>query len=106
MGPFGTQLMKDYSAIARAGIEDDGLRAASPRLRLEDMDRDGIHASVIYGPNLFGLPIEDPELKAAALAAYNDSAMEVNHQAPARLSGLPVLQKHRADAAAEERERV
>src|SRR3989442_6091902 len=53
-GPFGTQLMKDYSAIARAGIEDDGLRAAKPRLRLEDMDRDGIHASVIYGPNLFG----------------------------------------------------
>ncbi len=106
MGPFGTRLMKDYSAISRAGIEDDGLRAASPRLRLEDMDRDGIHASVIYGPNLFGLPIEDAELKAAALAAYNDWAMEFNRQAPARLSVLPVLPTHRADAAVAELERV
>src|SRR5206468_681600 len=99
MGPFGTRLMRDYSAIVRAGIEDDGLRAASPKLRLEDMDRDGVYASVIYGPNLFGLPINDPALKAAALAAYNDWAVEFNRHDPQRLSVLPVLPTHAADAA-------
>ena len=106
MGPFGTRLMRDYSAIVRAGIEDDGLRAASPKLRLEDMDRDGVYASVIYGPNLFGLPINDPALKAAALAAYNDWAVEFNRHDPQRLSVLPVLPTHAADAAVAELERV
>src|SRR5262249_34426758 len=99
MGPHGTSLMRDYSAIARAGIKDDGLRAARPARRLEDMDRDGVHASVIYGPNLFGLPIDDPELKAAALAAYNDWAVEFNRHDPARLSVLPVLPTHAPEAA-------
>jgi predicted TIM-barrel fold metal-dependent hydrolase len=106
MGPFGTEMMKGYSAIARAGIEDDGLRAADPRRRLEDMERDGIYASVIYGPNLFGLPIQDAELKAAALAAYNDWAREFNHHAPDRLSVLPVLPTHAPEAAVAELERV
>jgi hypothetical protein len=59
-GPYRT----GFSAISRLGIEDDGLRASNPDLRLEDMERDGVYASVIYGPNLFGLPIADPELKA------------------------------------------
>jgi len=106
LGPFGMQLMKDYSAISRAGIEDDGLRAAAPRLRLADMDRDGVHTSVIYGPNLFGLPIQDQELKAAVLAGYNDWAAEFNRHDPARLCVLPVLPTHAAEAAVAELERV
>jgi predicted TIM-barrel fold metal-dependent hydrolase len=106
MGPFGMALMPEYSAISRAGIEDDGLRASNPRLRLEDMDRDGIWASVIYGPNLFGLPITDPELKAASLAAYNDWAMDFNRHDPQRLSVLPVLPTHAPAAATAELERT
>lgn len=106
LGPFGMQMMRSYSAIARAGIEDDGLRAATPALRLSDMDRDGVWASVIYGPNLFGLPIQDPELKAAALAGYNDWAEDFNAYAPDRLSVLPVLPTHAAEAAIAELERV
>jgi len=106
MGPFGTSLIRDYSAITRAGIEDDGLRAARPALRLQDMDRDGIFASVIYGPNLFGLPIDDPELKAAALGAYNDWALEFNRHDPERLCVLPVLPTHAPEAAIAELERV
>src|SRR5262249_6532540 len=99
-------LMKDYSAIARAGIEDDGLRAADPRLRLQDMERDGVWASVIYGPNLFGLPIVDQELKAAVLAGYNDWAAEFNRQAPDRLAILPVLPTHAPPAPVAEPERL
>jgi len=106
MGPFGTKLMSNYSAITRAGIADDGMRPSTPRLRLEDMDRDGVYASVIYGPNLFGLPIEDPELKAAALGGYNDWAAEFNRSAPDRLCVLPVLPAHTPVVAVAELERV
>jgi len=104
MGPY--RLASGYSAIGRAGIDDDGSRAAVPHLRLEDMDRDGVHASVIYGPNLFGMPIADPLLKAAVLAAYNDWGTEFNRQAPDRLCVLPVLPTHAPDAAVAELERV
>ena len=106
LGPFGMQMMKDYSAIARAGIEDDGVRAATAPLRLADMDRDGIHASVIYGPNLFGLPIADAELHAAVLAGYNDWASDFNRYDPGRLSVLPVLPAHAPAAAIAELGRV
>ncbi len=96
----------DLSATTRAGIEDDGLRPADPSLRLQDMDLDGVYASVIYGPNLFGLPIDDPELRAAALAAYNDWATEFNRVAPERLSVLPVLPTNSPEIATAEIERV
>ena len=106
MGPSGAKLMGNYSATRRAGIDDDGYRPSNPKLRLEDMERDGIYASVIYGPHLLGLPIEDLELKAVCLAAYNDWALEFNGHAPDRLSVLPVLPAHSADAAVAELERV
>ena len=75
---------------ARAGIEDDGFRATTPTLRLQDMDRDGVRASVIYGPNLFGLPIADPELKAACLRALQRLGGRVQRarpRAPVRAAG-------------------
>lgn len=105
LGPSGGKVMQQYSAIARAGIEDDGFRASNPKLRLEDMERDGIYASVIYGPSLLGLPIADVELKAACLRAYNDWAAEFNAYDPARLSVLPVLPAHSPAAAVAELER-
>lgn len=95
-----------YSAISRAGIEDDGLRASTPELRLQDMDRDGVHASVIYGPSLFGLQLADAELKAACLRAYNDWGAEFNRVRPDRLCVLPVLPTHDPAAAVAELERV
>ena len=106
MAPSGGALLGDYNAITRAGIEDDGYRASNPALRLQDMDRDGIRTSVIYGPSLFGLPIADAELKAACLRTYNDWAGEFNAYAPARLCVLPVLPTHAPAAAVAELERV
>src|SRR5262249_58126650 len=91
---------------AGPGMKDNGWRPADPKLRLQDMELAGVYASVIYGPNLFGLPIADPELKAACLAAYNDWAAEFNRHEPARLSVLPVLPTHAPQAAAAELERV
>jgi predicted TIM-barrel fold metal-dependent hydrolase len=106
LGASGIKLFADYSATRRAGIDDDGFRPSTPKLRLEDMERDGIYASVIYGPNLFGLPIADVELKAACLAAYNDWALEFNSSASDRLCVLPVLPTHSSEAAVTELERV
>ena len=59
-------LLKSLNAIGRAGIDDDGYRAGTAELRLQDMDRDGLAASVIYGPLALGLPIVDPCCRAAA----------------------------------------
>jgi uncharacterized protein len=98
---------KALNAIGRAGIEDDGYRAGTPKLRLEDMDRDGLTGSVIYGPLALGLPIEDPALQDACYAAWNDWAVEeFNAVAPDRLCALAFLPGHSPEAAAAELERA
>jgi len=97
---------KSLSAIGRAGIEDDGFRAGTPKLRLEDMDRDGLRASVIYGPLALGFPIDDPDLQHAAYAAWNDWAVEeFNAVATDRLCVLAFLPGHSPEAASAELER-
>ena len=101
-----SEAAKSLSAIGRAGIDDDGFRAGSPELRLADMDRDGLRASVIYGPLALGFPIEDPDLQDAAYAAWNDWAVEeFNAVAPDRLCILAFLPGHSPEAAAAELER-
>ncbi len=99
--------IKKLSAIGRAGIDDDGFRAGTPGLRLQDLDRDGLAASVIYGPLALGLPIDDPALQEACYAAWNDWAIEeFNAVAPDRLCVLAFLPGHSAEAAAAELERA
>ncbi len=92
MGPSG-RIPGLPTALDRADVEDDGFRPSNPRLRMQDMERDGIHASIVYGPGtLFGFPIEDPELKKRVLRAWNDwAAEEFNSHMPERLSALPFL---------------
>ena len=104
--PPGTSTLRDISAIGRAGIEDDGFHASNPKLRLEDMDRDGIRGSVIYGPVPLTLSIPEPELQNACYAAWNDWAVEeFNAAAPERLCVLPFLPSHSPEAAVLELER-
>jgi predicted TIM-barrel fold metal-dependent hydrolase len=101
--PANSALAKSLSAIGRAGIEDDGYRPGNPKLRLEDMDLDGLRASVIYGPLALGFPISDPALQTASYAAWNDWAVEeFNASAPDRLCVLAFLPSHSPDAAASE----
>ena len=61
----------------RPELEDpDGLRPAIPKLRLEDMESDGIHASIVYGAGaLTGFPIPDPE--AVKPDGYDDIPAEI-----------------------------
>ncbi len=104
--PKNKELVKKLSAIGRAGIDDDGYRAGTPALRLEDMDRDGLAASVVYGPLSLGFPIADPDLQDVTYGAWNDWAAEdFNAFAPDRLCALAFLPFHSAGAAASELER-
>lgn len=101
--PPGSSTLKALNAIGRAGIEDDGYRAGTAALRLQDMDRDGLRASVVYGPLSLGLPIHDPGLQGACYAAWNDWAVEeFNAVDPDRLAALAFLPAHSPAAAAEE----
>lgn len=96
------------SAIERAGLPDDGFRSGNPSLRLGDMERDGIHASIVYGPAaLFGFQIEDRELAGLTIRAWNDWASEVfNVHEPDRLSALAFLPADSAEDATAELLRV
>lgn len=71
-------------------VEDGVLTATDPKLRLADMDRDGIQASVIFGP-VTPLGIKDPELRKACYEAYNDWLVEFCSHAPDRLMGVGFL---------------
>jgi predicted TIM-barrel fold metal-dependent hydrolase len=104
--PKGDKLQV-LSAVSRAGLEDDGFRVSDPKLRLEDMDLDGVWASVIYGPIPLTLSIPEPDLQTACYAAWNDWALEeFNAYAPDRLCALPFLPSHSPEAAVAELERV
>jgi predicted TIM-barrel fold metal-dependent hydrolase len=86
------------------GLDPDGLRSSNPRFRLEDMDRDGVWASIVYGPNtLFGYKTPDPVHKQAAIRAWNEwAAEEFNSVAPDRLRALPTLPSTSPQAAVDE----
>ena len=68
---------------------DHGFRPGQPQTRLEDMDRDGVRAQVIYGPICTQLQITDAALHEQVARVYNDWAAEFQRQAPERLVLLP-----------------
>jgi len=86
--------------------EDHGFRPGRPEQRLEDMDRDGVFAHVIYSPTTTQMRVEEPELRAACMRAYNDWAAEFNAADPNRLLALADIPSHDAKAAADELERA
>jgi uncharacterized protein len=80
-----------YNSFDRAGIYDQSARRpANTELRLADMDRDSVQAQVIFGP-IFQISTDDPELREACYAVYNDWLMEFCQAAPDRLIGVPML---------------
>src|SRR5215831_12335988 len=68
---------------------DHGFRPGQPKTRLEDMDRDGVHAQVVYGPMSTKLQINEAALHEQVARAYNDWAAEFQREAPDRLILLP-----------------
>jgi len=71
-------------------VEPGVWRATSPRHRLEDMDRDGVHAQVMY--NFLDWSFTDQQLKTACLQAFNSwLADDLCAADRDRLVGLPTL---------------
>jgi len=86
--------------------EQHGFRPGNPQTRLEDMDRDGVYAQIVYSPTTTQLRIEEPELRTACLRAYNDWAAEFNAADPNRLVLLADLPAHDPSVARNELLRV
>jgi uncharacterized protein len=88
-------------ALDRGGESDlSERRPAVPTLRLADMDRDGVHAHVMYGP-VTSIRTDDPELRDACYRAYNDWLEEFCSVAPDRLVGVAMLPEVPESATAE-----
>ncbi len=79
------------SALERAGVLEPGVsRPTTTPLRLADMDRDGVDATVMYGP-IVPLLIKDPDLRRVCYRAYNDWLAEFCATAPERLIGAGLI---------------
>jgi predicted TIM-barrel fold metal-dependent hydrolase len=65
------------------------------------MDRDGVEASVLFGP-ILPMNLADSELKNACIQAYNDWLAEFCFVAPNRLHGAGMLSKEDPVAARDE----
>jgi predicted TIM-barrel fold metal-dependent hydrolase len=79
------------SALERAGVLEPGVsRPTTTALRLADMDRDGVDATVMYGP-IVPLLIKDPDLRRVCYRAYNDWLAEFCATAPERLVGAGLI---------------
>ena len=103
-GPYG----EIETALDREGMGGDPFRPSDPRRRMQDMERDGIWASMVYGPTaLFSYGIDDPAVNKMAIRAWNDWAAEVfNAYMPDRLNAFPELPVTSPRDAVEELERV
>ena len=75
-------------ALDRVGETDP--RPTTPHLRLEDMDRDGVDATVMYGPVSL-LQASDPAVRQLCYTAYNDWLVEFCQADPCRLVGAGIL---------------
>lgn len=93
-----------FTAFDRGGVDETELRAGVPELRLADMDRDGVHTHLIFGPVL-SIKHVDGELRDACYRAYNDWLAEYCSVAPQRLLGVPMLPPD-PEAALKELERL
>ena len=77
------------------------LRPTTTALRLADMDRDGVDATVMYGP-IVPLLVPDPELRQVCYHAYNEWLAEFCATAPERLVGAGLVPIDDPKAASDE----
>ena len=79
-GRFAKSNQRMITEFGKSGTlvhhEESRWRPTTPELRLEDMDRDGVEAQVLYGGLITGFQQKDPELNAICQRAYNDWTVE------------------------------
>jgi predicted TIM-barrel fold metal-dependent hydrolase len=109
-GPWGAYTAAQGSgakwALEAGGVMREGeLRPTTPELRLADMDRDGVDATVMYGPT-DPFIVEDPLLRREVYRAYNDWLHEFDSSSPERLIGVPQLPLDDPEGSRSELERL
>ena len=90
-------------------FEDIRRGGYDPRARLEEMDRDGVDAEVLYPtPRLSGAIIanKDAEYHLTMIRAYNDWISEYVEYAPERFGGIAIVPNRGVEEAVAEIERV
>ena len=86
--------MPVVTALDRGGIDNEGQRRPGvAKLRLEDMDRDGVYSHVMFGP-VTSINVEEPEFRDECHRVYNDWLKEFCAPAPDRLLGVPMLPEY------------
>lgn len=95
---------RNKSALDRIGLAEPG-RPTTPYKRLEDMDRDGIQASMMFPP-IIELHIDDHDLRNACVSAYNDWATDFSRSAPGRFFPVATLSPVDPQAATQELIRI
>ena len=79
---------------------------SDPKLRLKDLDIDGVEAEVIYGIRFVEDSIKDPEVITATYRAYNDFIAEFCEHNPKRLIGVADIPAHSVEGAVDEIRRI
>jgi predicted TIM-barrel fold metal-dependent hydrolase len=111
IGPHGTQTGSNNqtsgfkNALERSGTLRTGeLRPTTPKLRLQDMARDGVAAQVLYGPvsGMVALMSMETDILLACFRAYNEWLAEFCAAAPTQFLGAGLIPFHDPRAAAEE----
>ena len=94
-GPWGAYTAAQGSgakwALEAGGeLREGELRPTTPELRLADMDRDGVDATVMYGPT-DPFIVADVNLRREVYRAYNDWLLDFQSAKPDRLIGAAQL---------------
>src|SRR5665213_1778122 len=77
-------------------------RLTNPDLRLQDQDRDGIQAEILYGILGATNRLNDHEAAGAMLRIYNDWLADFCSKQPERYGGLANIPNHSAEDAVED----
>ena len=110
VGPGGAPLVpgqnKRVDIMAETGMFADGQkgiqRPSTPELRLQEMERDGVDAEIIYGVLGSAARMQDPEAANEMLRIYNDWLKDFCSHYPDRQIGLACLPAGDVDAAVAE----
>lgn len=79
---------------------------SDPKLRVKDLDIDGVEAEVIYGIRFVEDSIKDAEVITATYRAYNDFIAEFCEYNPKRLIGVADIPAHSVEGAVDEIRRI
>ncbi len=96
--------------MAATGLFEDGKkgirRLTEPSLRIQDQERDGVQAEVIYGILGASMRMKDPEAAAEVIRIYNEWLADFCKARPERFAGLACIPNTPVELAVQEIERA